>query len=158
MSRTARWILKCGTISVSYTHLLGVAAPQLTALSLLGDLFVGALKAVAPLLVLFLVMGALSNHKEGKQTNMKSIIGLYLLGTFLAGCVAVVARDVYKRQARAIPTGQPDTTDPSRCILCMRCVAICPQQARALPAPMLEALRGKLAPFDAERRENELFL
>lgn len=71
--------------------LLGVAAPQLTALSLLGDLFVGALKAVAPLLVLFLVMGALSNHKEGKQTNMKSIIGLYLLGTFLAGCVAVVA-------------------------------------------------------------------
>ena len=71
--------------------LLGVAAPQLTALSLLGDLFVGALKAVAPLLVLFLVMGARSNHKEGKQTNMKSIIGLYLLGTFLAGCVAVVA-------------------------------------------------------------------
>ena len=36
--------------------LLGVAAPQLTALSLLGDLFVGALKAVAPLLVLFLVI------------------------------------------------------------------------------------------------------
>ena len=63
-----------------------------------------------------------------------------------------------KCPARAIPTGQPDTTDPSRCILCMRCVAICPQQARALPAPMLEALRGKLAPFDAERRENELFL
>ena len=72
--------------------LLALTFPdQLSGIGILGELFVGALKAVAPLLVLFLVMGALSNHKEGKQTNMKSIIGLYLLGTFLAGCVAVVA-------------------------------------------------------------------
>ena len=71
--------------------LLGLAVPQASALSLLGDLFVGALKAVAPILVLFLVMGALSRHQDGKRTNMKSIIGLYLLGTFLAGCVAVLA-------------------------------------------------------------------
>lgn len=71
--------------------LLGLAAPQATVLSVLGDLFVGALKAVAPLLVLFLVMGALSRHQEGKQNNMKRIIALYLLGTFVAGCVAVVA-------------------------------------------------------------------
>ena len=70
---------------------LGLVVPQVTALSLLGDLFVGALKAVAPLLVLFLVMSALSRHQDGKQTNMKSIIALYLLGTFLAGCVAVIA-------------------------------------------------------------------
>lgn len=71
--------------------LLGLAVPQASALSILGDLFVGALKAVAPLLVLFLVMAALSKHQEGKQTNMKHIIGLYLLGTFLAGFVAVIA-------------------------------------------------------------------
>ena len=50
--------------------LLGLVVPQFTVISLLGDLFVGALKAVAPLLVLFLVMGALARHKEGKQTNM----------------------------------------------------------------------------------------
>ena len=56
-----------------------------------GSLFVGALKAVAPILVFFLVMSAISQHKKGQQTNMKSIIGLYLLGTFLAGLVAVVA-------------------------------------------------------------------
>ena len=71
--------------------LLGLTIPQASALSILGDLFVGALKAVAPLLVFFLVMAALSKHQEGKQTNMKHIIGLYLLGTFLAGFIAVIA-------------------------------------------------------------------
>lgn len=71
--------------------ILGLTVPKLAVISLLGDLFVGALKAVAPLLVLFLVMGALSSHAEGKETNMKRVIVLYLCGTFLAGCVAVVA-------------------------------------------------------------------
>lgn len=71
--------------------ILGLTVPKLTVISILGDLFVGALKAVAPLLVLFLVMGALSSHAEGKETNMKRVIVLYLCGTFLAGCVAVVA-------------------------------------------------------------------
>lgn len=70
---------------------LGLVIPQATALSLLGNLFVGALKAIAPILVLFLVMSALAKHQEGKQTNMKHIIGLYLLGTFLAGLMAVIA-------------------------------------------------------------------
>lgn len=56
-----------------------------------GSLFVGALKAIAPVLVFFLVMSAISQHKSGHETNMKSIIGLYLLGTFLAGLTAVVA-------------------------------------------------------------------
>ncbi|MDU2198180.1 MAG: serine/threonine transporter SstT [Peptostreptococcaceae bacterium] len=56
-----------------------------------GSLFVGALKGVAPILVFFLVMTAISQHKSGKKTNMSSIIGLYLLGTFLAGLVAVIA-------------------------------------------------------------------
>lgn len=56
-----------------------------------GSLFVGALKAIAPVLVLFLVMSAIAQHKAGHQTNMKSIIFLYLLGTFLAGLTAVLA-------------------------------------------------------------------
>ena len=70
---------------------LGLVVPQATALSLFGNLFVGALKAIAPILVLFLVMSALAKHQDGKQTNMKHIIGLYLLGTFLAGLMAVIA-------------------------------------------------------------------
>lgn len=72
--------------------ILAVVIPeQAKPIVILGSLFVGALKAIAPVLVLFLVMGAISQHKSGHQTNMKSIVILYLLGTFLAGLVAVVA-------------------------------------------------------------------
>ena len=60
-----------------------------------GSLFVGALKAIAPVLVLFLVMSAIAQHKKGQQTNMKSIIFLYLLGTFLAGLIAVIASFIF---------------------------------------------------------------
>jgi serine/threonine transporter len=58
--------------------------------AIVGSLFVGALKAIAPVLVLFLVMSAIAQHKSGQQTNMKSVIILYLLGTFLAGLIAVI--------------------------------------------------------------------
>ncbi len=71
--------------------LLGLAVPNFTAISLLGDLFVGALKAIAPILVFFLVMSAISHHKSDKETNMGKIIGLYILSTFIAALVAVVA-------------------------------------------------------------------
>ncbi|WP_434797066.1 serine/threonine transporter SstT [Terrisporobacter vanillatitrophus] len=72
--------------------ILGLTMPtQLAPISILGSLFVGALKAIAPVLVFFLVMAALSQHKEGQKTNIKSIIGLYLLGTFIAGSVAVIS-------------------------------------------------------------------
>lgn len=75
--------------------ILALVVPNATALTLLGTLFVGALKSVAPVLVFFLVMSAISQHKSGQQTNMKSIIFLYLLGTFLSGLVAVVASFVF---------------------------------------------------------------
>ena len=70
---------------------LALTVPQFTVLSIPGDLFVAALKAIAPVLVLFLVMSALAGQREGKQSNIKRVILLYLLGTFLAGCVAVIA-------------------------------------------------------------------
>jgi serine/threonine transporter len=72
--------------------ILAVTIPEAAKwVSIFGSLFVGALKAVAPVLVLFLVMHAISKHKSGQQTNMKSIIVLYLTSTFLAGFVAVIA-------------------------------------------------------------------
>lgn len=77
-------------IGLIFGVILGLTIPQATPVALLGQLFVGALKAVAPVLVFFLVMAALCQQKEGQQTNMKSIVGLYLLGTFLAGITAVV--------------------------------------------------------------------
>ncbi|MCB8817680.1 serine/threonine transporter SstT [Desulfosporosinus shakirovi] len=76
--------------------ILAVAIPDTAKpIAIFGTLFVGALKAIAPILVFFLVMSAISQHKSGHQTNMKSIIVLYLFGTFLAGLVAVVASFIF---------------------------------------------------------------
>ncbi len=77
-----------------------------------GSLFVGALKAVAPILVFFLVMTAISQHESGKKTNMKSIICLYLLGTFLAGLVAVLASFVFPITL-TLGASATDVTPPS---------------------------------------------
>jgi len=57
-------------------------------ITLLGTLFVNALKAIAPLLVFFLVIGALANAKG--HGNMGTIIALYLISTFIAAIVAVI--------------------------------------------------------------------
>lgn len=57
----------------------------------LGEFFITALKSVAPVLVLFLVMAAVANHKRGAQSRMGKVIFLYLIGTFSAAIVAVVA-------------------------------------------------------------------
>ncbi|EKT58141.1 serine/threonine transporter SstT [Providencia burhodogranariea] len=57
---------------------------------LLGDLFVSALKAVAPILVWVLVMASIANHRKGQKTNIRPILVLYILGTFFAALVAVI--------------------------------------------------------------------
>lgn len=57
---------------------------------LLGSLFVGALKAVAPLLVLVLVTASIMNHPLGRKTQLGPILFLYLFGTFSAALIAVV--------------------------------------------------------------------
>lgn len=91
---------------------LALAFPtQLSGITILGELFVGALKAVAPVLVFFLVMAAISQHKTGQKTNMKSIIGLYLLGTFLAGTLAVVVSFIFPLQL-TLTEGAGDITPP----------------------------------------------
>lgn len=58
----------------------------------------------------------------------------------------------------AIPEDAPDTTNPGRCILCMRCISVCPVRARQLPPQAAGMLEQKLLPFKGIRRENELFL
>jgi serine/threonine transporter len=76
--------------------ILAVAIPAVAKpVVILGSLFVGALKGIAPVLVLFLVMSAIAQHKSGQQTNMKSIVFLYLLGTFLAGLIAVIVSFIF---------------------------------------------------------------
>ena len=55
----------------------------------LGELFVGALKAIAPILVFILVAASIANQKKNTKTNMRPIIVLYLFGTFAAAITAV---------------------------------------------------------------------
>ena len=71
---------------------IGVVAPSFgLSLGILGSIFVGALKAVAPILVFVLVLAAVSNQRVGADSRIKPIIFLYLVGTFSAALVAVGA-------------------------------------------------------------------
>lgn len=58
---------------------------------LLGDIFVKALRSVAPVLVLLLVASAIANHKAGQRSSMGPLVTLYFIGTFTAALTAVVA-------------------------------------------------------------------
>ena len=74
--------------------IIGAVGPAgIEAITLLGSLFVGALKGVAPILVFFLVLSALASA-QGK-TNMKTIVILYLVSTFAAAIVSVVATTIF---------------------------------------------------------------
>ena len=68
---------------------LGVAVPNIEVVELLGTLFVSALKGVAPILVFFLVISALANARAAG--SMKTVVLLYVVSTFVAALVAVVA-------------------------------------------------------------------
>lgn len=71
--------------------ILGLLIPQVKVIGILGTLFVGALKAVAPILVFFLVIAALACGQEGGGRTMGRVVALYLIGTFAAAVVAVLA-------------------------------------------------------------------
>ncbi|WP_255006426.1 serine/threonine transporter SstT [Roseovarius sp. M141] len=83
------------------------------AVGLLGALFVGALKAVAPVLVFILVCAAITNHKQDSQARMGPVVVLYFVGTFLAALLAVVASFLFPvtihlnvtAEAMTAPTG-----------------------------------------------------
>ena len=82
----------------------GIAAGILLALAwpsaaksamLFGTLFVQALKAVAPILVLLLVAAALARHHKGSQARLRPIVVLYLAGTLSAAFIAVVMSMIF---------------------------------------------------------------
>lgn len=71
--------------------LVGAALPTVgLGVGILGNLFVGTLKAIAPLLVFVLVLCAVCTHKAGGQVYVKPVLILYLLGTFTAALTAVL--------------------------------------------------------------------
>ena len=70
---------------------LGLFAKQLAFISLFGEIFVGALKAIAPVLVFVLVISSIASAGKGIGSRFKTVIIFYLLNTFLAAVVAVIA-------------------------------------------------------------------
>ncbi|QKE28458.1 sodium ion-motive force-driven serine/threonine transporter [Arcobacter acticola] len=76
--------------------------------SILGTLFIKALKAIAPILVFILVAAAIVKKEVGVKSNMRPIITLYFVGTFLAALVAVIASFLFptKLVLLDIPTEQ----------------------------------------------------
>ena len=63
-----------------------------------------------------------------------------------------------KCPVEAIPADNPRSTDASRCILCMRCVAICPRKARLLPPPAQAAFAERLNAVASEPKKPEIYL
>ena len=88
-------LIKRIAIGVVVGAVLGLLVPKFTVIGLLGDMFVGGLKAIAPLLVFALVANALSQTREGQQSNMKTRIVLYLFGTFAAALTAVISHYIF---------------------------------------------------------------
>lgn len=71
--------------------LLGIFLPQATFINIFGNVFVGALKAIAPILVFVLVVSSLANAGKGVGKQFSTVIILYIASTLLASFVAVLA-------------------------------------------------------------------
>ena len=74
---------------------LAFLVPQATWISMLGTLFVGALKAIAPVLVAVLVAGSLCQGSAKLDKRFGLVIFLYLFSTYLASFTAVVASYIF---------------------------------------------------------------
>ncbi|EEG09502.1 serine/threonine transporter SstT [Pseudogulbenkiania ferrooxidans] len=91
---------------------LAMTAPEAAkSVTFLGSLFVKALKAIAPLLVFVLVASAIASKKQGVQTNMRPVLTLYLVGTFLAALTGVMASFLFPTQL-TLAAAATGTTPP----------------------------------------------
>ena len=92
-----------GTVTPSFAPTVGI----------LGSLFVGALKAVAPFLVFILVTAAIAQHKEGTQTNIRPILFLYVLGTFGAAVIAVLGSFLFPTSLTLVAAAETSSAPPT---------------------------------------------
>lgn len=76
-------------IGIVIGAVLALTLPGQSAISMLGDLFVGALKGIAPILVAVLVASSVSKARNGLGSRFKSVITLYIFTTLMAAVVAV---------------------------------------------------------------------
>lgn len=83
-------------IGIVIGAILGLTVPSWSAINILGDLFVGALKAIAPLLVFMLILSAISQYKSGSKNHFGSVVMLYIVATLSAALAAVAASYLVK--------------------------------------------------------------
>ena len=75
--------------------ILGVAVPDWKIIGFPGEIFVSALKAIAPILVFVLVASAISKARSGIGSRFKTVIILYLFSTFLSAMVAIIGSTLF---------------------------------------------------------------
>lgn len=92
---------------------LALVVPQATWISLFGTIFVGALKAIAPILVFVLVTGALASSNQKLGNQFVTIIILYLCSTFLAAAVAVVGSTIFPVTLQQLATAAEEAAPQS---------------------------------------------
>ena len=83
-------------IGLVFGVILGLFVPSATLVTIFGDVFVGLLKSIAPILVFVLIIASLASAGKGIGNRFKTVILLYLLSTFLAAVVAVVGSYIFK--------------------------------------------------------------
>ena len=92
--------------------ILGLTIPGATGISILGDIFVSALKAIAPLLVFFLVISSLCNAGKSHGGVIKTVIILYMFSTVLAAVIAVFASMAIPVKLTLATAAATDTAAP----------------------------------------------
>jgi len=101
LSKFFRPLLQLGlipqiTIGIIAGVALALISPETAkSFSILGQLFISALKAVAPILVFVLVAAAIAAHEKGQPTHIRGVLVLYIVGTLIAALVAVVASFIF---------------------------------------------------------------
>ncbi len=113
-------LIKRITIGLILGILLALISPTLESalgynvaekVGVLGQVFVRSLRSVAPILIFVLVIAAIANKKVGSKSNMKDIIVLYLIGTFLSALIAVIASFAFPTKL-ALAAGDSELTAP----------------------------------------------
>ena len=92
--------------------ILGLTIPGATGISILGDIFVSALKAIAPLLVFFLVISSLCNAGNSHGGVIKTVIILYMFSTVLAAVIAVFTSMAFPVKLTLATAAATDTAAP----------------------------------------------
>lgn len=82
--------------------ILGLIFPNASAIGILGDIFVGALKSIAPILVFFLVISAVANASNTVSKRFRTVVLLYILSTLLASILAVIASKIFPISLRLV--------------------------------------------------------